>query len=199
MIVFTPDRNHRRHDYTGAFKPEGDSFAKMRGAKIVRVNQSWPKSKRRKQVLEALEGNRESIAFFSHGLRGSLPSMGFGVQHVNDLARACAHVEAIRIVLYACLAGRDDDGFAASLRDALCVAGARFCQIDAHTTAGHTTRNPYVKRFFGEGSGYGGSGGGWIIAPGTAQWGGWRRALATDLRFRFPFMPIADIHEEVAR
>ena len=66
-----------------------------------------------------------------------------------------------RVVLYACSTAKGentaqdmeavggDGGFTDRLRDLLCQAGAVDYQVDAHSTAGHTMKNPYVRRFQG--------------------------------------------------
>jgi hypothetical protein len=94
-----------------------------------------------------------------------------------------------------------DGGFADRLRDALCVAGGVHCTVDAHTTAGHTTMNPYVRRFEGRGSRVGGVGGFDLVSPKSGDlWRRWRRALReTSLRYRFPVMSVAEIHDWLLR
>jgi len=84
--------------------------------------------------------------------------------------------------LYCCLTGfslniAGDGGFADKLRDAFCEAGMTWVKVYAHTTAGHTTRNPYVRIFEGQGSPIGGIGGQLLVQPGAKLWKTWRSAL----------------------
>lgn len=220
-LIFTPDRNTgTRRDYTGAFRPEAEAFAKLYNARpIVPVNVSQPLRARTEQVLAAItaDGPSDVIAFFCHGFPDGLQLVGDRTIRVG----ASVHVEArnetvcklaaaivshakpnVRIALYACSAGdgaRDagDGGFGDRLRDALCAAGAPQCVVFAHTTAGHATQNPNVRVFAGEGSTVGGTGGTWVSAPGSKLWPAWRRGLRGDLRFRFPAMTVAEIHAEL--
>lgn len=214
-IVFTPDRNTPgRKDYTGAFQPEARAFARQHGlecTRIVPIDVSKPGYDRRRHVLAQL-GERagdeiDVVAFFCHGLRSGLHQLGFGLQQVTELAHAIARAAPMpraTVALYACSTGGGpgpggDGGFADKLRDALCVAGCVQCEVTAHDRAGHTTRLPYVRRFSGLGSPVGGTGGTWVVAPGSPLWRAWRRALAGkgDLRLRFPMMSIGDIHREL--
>jgi hypothetical protein len=220
-LIFTPDRNSgTRRDFTGAFLPEAQAFAKLHDAgPIVRVNVAEPLRERTNHVLAAIQavGQVDVLAFFCHGFPRGLQLVGdrtvrvAGSVHVEarqetmrKLAAAiAAHATPnVRVVLYACSAGdgprRDgDEGFADSLRDALCSAGATRCVVFAHTTAGHATQNPHVRVFAGEGSAVGGTGGTWIAAPGSKLWPAWRRGLRGDLRFRFPGMTTAQVHAEL--
>jgi hypothetical protein len=152
------------------------------------------------------------IAFFCHGFKRGI-QCGFKLQHVNELAaamfKACNERTDIIVPLYACDTGRDldadrrddleafggDGGFADSLRDALCRAGAVDCEVLAHTTAGHASRNPNLRRYSGNGSVCGGVGGHYIVPMKSPLWKKWRVALRTDFRFKFPFMTDAEIHD----
>jgi hypothetical protein len=213
-LIFTPDRNsHGKRDYTGAFRPRARAFAKLHEIPlkcIVPIDQSRSKWGRRQQVLAALaqaEPGLDVIAFFCHGLRRSLPSMGFGLGSVERLADAMAAKAAgiLYVPLYACLnAGGPgpggDGGFADELRDALCRAGSIWCRVDAHSKSGHTDKNPWLRRFDGEGSPVGGQGGQWIVKPGGPLWRSWVREMRrqrSTLRLRVPFLGRAQIHEEL--
>ncbi len=208
-ILFAPDRNTPgKHDAGGAFIPDSQAFAKHHGitTPIVRVDISADDSARRAQIHTALasgSGLLETVAFFCHGYRTGI-QLGYTIHNVADLARAIAasSLKNVRVILYACSTGGGngpggDGAFADQLRDALCAQGATECQVDAHTTAAHATRNPYVRRFEGRGSPVGGTGGQWLVAPESKLWGVWRRGLNTDLRFRFPFMSVAQLHAEL--
>lgn len=155
----------------------------------------------------------EFVAFFCHGYPHGL-QFGFNLRNVDRLGEAIASASNPEVIvpLYACSAASTlgwlrrrglgpggDRGFADELRDALCEHGATFATVDAHTTAGHTTWNPNVRRFAGDGSPVGGIGGSFIVERRTPLWRPWVRALRGDLRLRFPFMPIGMIHAELAR
>ena len=84
-----------------------------------------------------------------------------------------------------------DGGFADALRDALSERGVTG-HVDAHVTTGHTTRNPHVRRFYCDGAAAG-TGGDWLVAPGSPKWRRWVTALKGDMRFRFPWLTPAEI------
>jgi hypothetical protein len=189
-----------KHDATGAFQPEAKAFGTY-----------WPfdntaKSiEMRAQTACAIRSVRPDVlGFFCHGWKTGIQP-GWQLQHVDTLAAVIAEscdTDAPIVALYACSTASGgvggDGGFADSLRDALCAAGAVNCRVDAHDRPGHCTRNPYVRRFEGQGSPCGGQGGQWIVAPGSPMWKAWRDALRdTDLRLRFPLMTVAEIHKEL--
>lgn len=220
-LIFTPDRNTgTRRDYTGAFQPEAEAFARLYNSRpIVRVDVAEPLRARTEHVLAAIQadGPIDLLAFFCHGFPEGLQLVGDRTIRVDGRTHVQARPETVRrlaqalvehaspqvrVVLYACSAGDGtrldgDEGFADRLRDALCAAGAPRCTVLAHTTAGHVTQNPHVRSFAGDGSPVGGTGGTWIVAPGSKLWPAWRRGLRTDLRFRFPSMTLAQIHAEL--
>ena len=194
-----------KKDATGAFQPERDAF-------VTCVNPlDWQsdadnhttKSAMRAVVLADVHAVAPTLlAVFGHGWRTGI-QFGFSLPHVDELAAELARgCPFVRVALYCCSTGSGpgvggDGGFADMLRDALCRAGAVHCQVDAHDRSGHTTKNPYVTRFMGQGSATGGQGGQWIVAPKSALWGRWVRALRGDLRFRFPLMDVAAIHAKL--
>jgi len=215
ILVLAPLYNTgTKKDATGAFQPEALAFAKQHGvpkAQVVWIDNHLSKPAMRKAVLGAIakaiaeNGPLEAVAIFCHGWMDGI-QLGFTRANVGDLAKAIAAVKNVCVVLYACSTAKGDSGSAAGtagdggfadlLRDALCQAGAVDCQVDAHTTAGHTTKNPFVRRFQGMGSPYGGAGGFFIVSPSQKQlFAKWRKRLAgTDLRYDFPFMTVAGIH-----
>lgn len=214
VIVFAPEHNSgSKRDATGAFQPEARAFAARHGVpaeQVVLFDNHMAKKHIRENVLlniGILEKPPLTVAFFCHGWRTGV-QCGFDLGTVADLAQALSGTRHIIVALYACSTaqgadgGEDagmpggDGGFADRLRDELCRAGAVDCQVDAHSTAGHTTRNPYVRRFQGMGSPYGGVGGYMVVSPAKKPlWNAWRTMLRdTGLRYDFPFMPVADIH-----
>ena len=135
----------------------------------------------------------------------------------------CVHVLAKHsnpiVVLYACSTGDHTIGaqntapgtgegsFADHLRDALCTAGAPYCRVVAHTTAGHAYQNPDVRIFDGLGVADSQKGGIALwqkreaklrrnfqklltIAPSDPRYG---------LAWEFPFMEIEDIRSYVQK
>jgi hypothetical protein len=215
-LVLTPNRNHNRSDYTGAFAPESKRFCELwdipHARYAIDIGPSY--SLRRKETFRCIEdavtrqdGELELLAVFCHGWVNGL-QVGWLRQNLREVAAFLSDYVTpdVRIPLYCCLAGGTDTrgvggdgGFADRLRDALCERGITECQVDAHTTSGHTTWNPYVLRFSGEGSPTGGQGGHWLVAPKGKLWRPWvQRLKTTDLRLRFPWMTVAEIHEELS-
>lgn len=204
-LVVTPDRNSKgKRDYGGAFLPEALAFLKHHrplSSTHVKVSLDASPHARQVQLLNAINDSPrlKLLAFFTHGLRSRLPQFGWSLADVGELALMIAthSVPDVRVVLYACdtAAGTGpggDGGFADALRDELVQAGATRCQVDAHKTAGHTTRNPYVRRFDASQQGKGGT---WIVDPDGPLWRRWVRALReTPLRYEFPLLSQAEIH-----
>ena len=219
VLVFAPAYNAAgKRDATGAFQPEAKAFRRHHGvpaANLVLVDNRLDRVSMRHIVLDTIAARRKAsaegrapaaVAFFCHGA-GRQIQFGFDARNVGDLARSLSGCTALRMPLFACSTGKGtggealaafggDGGFADALRDALCREGVVECCVDAHTTVGHTTRNPHVRRFEGMGSPVGGAGGYFIVHPGQKTlWRKWRRALReTNLRFDFPFMSVAEIH-----
>lgn len=205
-------------DATGAFIPEARKFAALHGGTAIPFTNDATPAARRKQVNAILEENRRSdaVAFFCHGLKSSIQT-GHGAAQVDALAQLLrlACIPGAPIILYACDsadtptkgAPGGDGGFADKLRDAMIRESWGFWRgshVDAHVTTGHTTENPYVRRFtcnlaIPSESFMGIAGGEWIVQPGSRLWVQWRKALKGDLRFRFPFMSIDEIHAELER
>ncbi len=213
-LVFRPALRAKGDGYN-VFKPESERFAdhhlglifeieaqKMIGTTPV-SEQREEKLRRRTVVLEAIAKNGPvgSLTFFCHGWRTGM-QLGFDVQSAPELARALKAAGAppnVVVALYACSCGdgarEGDGGFADTLRDALGAEGLTSCRVDAHSTVGHATYNPYVRRFECQGS-EGGTGGQWIVAPGSKLWPQWRAELRrSDLRLLYPFMKTSEIHE----
>lgn len=224
MLVFVPMHNsHGKKDVTHAFLPEARRFIDCVGpaeSRLCHIDNRRGMKARREAVLAAIEEADEDreyydgVAFFCHGWSRGI-QLGFMNGQVQELAEAiqsiCEH-SMTNVPLYCCSTGDDrdkktslsspgtgDNSFADLLRDALCSQGANYCRVVAHTTVAHTTKNPYVLFFDGMGTPDGGVGGYAPVAPKTANWPRWRRALQkTDLRFRFPFMGVDEIHQELS-
>lgn len=211
-FVITGDRNSgTKKDFTGAFDPEARKFMAMHNIPAecrLKVDLSKPEAVRKKQVLDFVADLKEKgyttnhFAFFCHGFTNRI-ELGFRIVTLKDLVNALISVrnpdEYSGVILYCCSTGggpgKDgDNGFADKLRDAMCAAGETDCVIEAHVTAGHTVTNPNKRRYMGMGSPVGGTGGTYIVAPGSSLWRKWRNALRTDFRFQFHWMTIAQIH-----
>lgn len=209
-LILLPDRNSSgKKDFSHAFEPEAVSFAKLLRSNtsercdVVQIDMSEGKLVRGMRFCQAISARAkpplDCLAWFGHGLASGLPQVGLGLKDVDRIASVFASSKVPRqtVVLYACSTG--GGGFADALRDALCMAGSVNCRVVAHTNAGHCCRNPNVRFFDGMGSAHGGAGGYYPVAPGSALWKRWVKALReTDLRFRMPFMEVKEIHEELA-
>lgn len=222
LLIFRPEHNsHEKHDVTGAFKPEAARFLKTvgEGSRVVTFNNRLSMAKRRKEVIGAIEAARDEgeeydgVAFFCHGWMKGIQA-GFTLFHVEQLARVvqsiCGHSFTI-VPLYCCSTGDDpqddpieaagtgDGSFADRLRDELAGQGANYCRVLAHSTVAHTTKNPFALFFDGDGSTDPVNGGYAVVGRRDRKlWQAWRQALrTTDLRFRFPFMEVGEIHKEL--
>ncbi len=219
MLTFAPQHDRPgKVDASRAFQPGARKFAatwQERGEVVVRatIDNHEPAVLMRRRVLFILSSHRElrCVAFFCHGLKSSL-RLGFELQHVDALAlalRGSLETDG-KVVLYACDAARDLDrdetddvqdgpggegGFADRLADSLRVLGWTGW-VDAHTTDGHTTWNPFVRRFRGSTTG-----GEWIVAPRSPYWKRWRASLRDEkstLRYRYPLALESSLLEELA-
>jgi hypothetical protein len=224
MVCIRPIHNaHGKKDVAGAFRPELRRFMRevcTEDSVEIAFDNRRSMTGRRAEVLvklNELDASEDEIfdgvAIFCHGWRRGIQA-GFTLKQVDELAdaihRLCAH-SMTAVPLYCCSTGDDkadrdieaagtgDESFADELRDALCARGANLCRVMAHTTKGHTTRNPSVLFFDGMGSSEGGVGGYAPVRPSGRLWKRWRRALrSSDLRFRFPFLTVEQIHRELA-
>lgn len=221
-LIITPSFNtHNRADYTGAFRPESQLFRKYlldsgmsspESVFSVRFDNTKQKPKRREEVERLIweigaDDLWDVIALFGHGLRDGLQT-GHDLKTAGSLADVIAQrsKDTVIIPLYACDAGDTkvkeapggDGGMADALRDSLSEK-AKLGHLDAHTTTGHTTINPYVRRFAQDGRGPL-TGGHYLVEPDSRLWKKWRTSLKnTDLRFRYPFMTQDEIHAELSQ
>ncbi len=216
-VILVPTTNEAgKKDVTGGFAPEAKRYAdilRKQGCNVIEVaiDNTQPIAKRRAQSLAALkEASSTSplnlIACFCHGWRDGV-QVGFTRKTLSELS-SLPLTSDVLVALYCCSTGEDagkrdvgapgvgDGSFADTLRDALCAAGKVNCRVVAHTTVGHTTRNPNALFFDGLGSSVGGTGGLAPVTPKHGLWKTWRARLwgDTDFRFRFPQMSIAEIH-----
>lgn len=210
LILLPQHNSHGKNDVTGAFKPEAFHFAKALTADgwdctIHAFDHSASKAARRKQVESVIWeqgacGLWDLVAFFCHGYTTGMQT-GHDLATVDSLAECIAlrSSDTVLVPLYACdtagtrvrKAAGGDGGFADALRDALSVRG-KHGHVDAHTTTAHTTKNPHVRRFWMDGEARG-TGGDWLVAPGSPKWSSWCKALRGPMRFRFPLLTAAEI------
>ena len=227
-----------KRDATKAFHPEAQRLVLRRGGHVAYIDNHASRPSMRAMVQTIMrakmgigcEGCDEHVhdmrlsyvAFACHGYASGI-QLGFDIATVEQLANVMAEVceDDVVVPLYACSTastlkqllrmGRGpggDGGFADELRDALCRRGLTRCTVDAHTTAGHATMNPNVRRFAGDGSHVGGIGGVELFPRGKAkstqraQHNRWAQRLAEkedQLRFDFPWLTAGELHDAVAR
>lgn len=206
-LAFAPEYNTAgKRDASAVFQPEARRFLKYHGVpedRLFFIDNKKSFYSRRCQVMDILEDEIKPVieqlpvvAFFCHGTTRSI-QLGFTTRHVDLFVGALVNYNTshIRVPLYACNAGADR-GSAYRLLIALCEGGMANGIVDGHFRKGHATKNPYVKRYDGMQSPTGGQGGYDIVSPShKSLWQAWRRALRTDLRFAFPTMTVAQIHE----
>ena len=225
-LVLTPDRNRPpENDFSGAFEPESiryKAFHEGRGdtVTIQRIHAAPSRSRREvlRDVQSAIQATRfNALAFMCHGTinwlqLGLSSGSATGLQSLAETAAmiAASAPPDLRVILYACSSGRagapgdtapgtGENSFADHFRDALCAAGCVNISVYAHTSAGHTTRNPDIRVFRGLGLPSGGVGGMYLVRPGTRpQYSTLARLLRsntpTPLRFEYPFLTIEEIH-----
>lgn len=209
LIVAPLHNTHGKRD-ADEFTREAQAFGRTRGLRdaVQLVNCQQPASERREHVHRVLDempaGSLETVALFCHGWPTGI-QLGYSCRDAWVLAmhmrRAAAH--ELRVILYACSAGADDDGdtedevvpgpggdggFADALRDQLCDRGTR-ATVYAHTCKGHATRNPWVRRFPPEMR----AGGHMLVEPRSPLFPAWRRSLSGGMRFRFPWLTPEDL------
>jgi len=216
-LVLLPDRDSRgKKDYTAVFRPEASRFVTavrdgVVGAVVTvkEIDLGQPPGFRVSDFLgwideEQKAGGLDLLAWFGHGLKGYLPQVGRGLYPEMLGSRlASPKRRRVDVALFACSTGdgagpHGDGGFGDLLRDALCKGGSTACRVLSHTNAGHATWNPNVREFLGAGSDVGGTGGSWVVAPGSPLWGKWKKALRGSLRLRLPLMTTAQVHAELS-
>lgn len=200
-----------KRDASRAFIPEAKAFADYWAddgfhTHVALIDNRKPRAARRAETLAAVRafGPIAHLGLFCHGWRNGV-QVGFRVQELPALTEALAQMadtSALRVSLYCCSTAHGgtggDGGFADVLRDQLCERGLINCRIDGHTTRGHTTKNPYVRRFEGEGSHFGGQGGRFIVRPRGPLWREWRACLrdrSDPLRYAMTSLQTSEIHE----
>jgi hypothetical protein len=201
LVLHNTKNTGIRRDAVGAFIPEARAFeafyAPQGPTRRIGFDNLAPTATRAREVEHAIQGSSavhqvRLIAILCHGWRTRLDT-GHGLGMVSRLALAIrsVSVDDVRVSLMACSTGAsptkrtDEQGegsFAARLRDELAALGHRGGWVDAHSTAGHTTRNPWARRFVVAPKLEGGE---WIVEPRTSLWAKWRDALRGPLRFAY--------------
>lgn len=214
-LVFAPLRNAPGKHDAQEFLNEAHAFNRAHGFndQVAVFDNALPQVDRRDEFLTRLRiftrGELDVLALFCHGWPDGV-QLGFHCAHARGLATELKAVAAskLTVALYCCSTGADKDGndaderqpgpggdggFADRLRDELCDAGIA-ATVFAHSTAGHATRNPWV-RVFEPGRRAGGE---WLVSPDGPVWRKWLRALhSTDLRLRFPLMAQSELEREL--
>lgn len=210
-IAFVGDRNSPgKRDWSGAFKPEAERFAKYYGGHVVTVPLDRPAKYQRELVEQRLQeaGAKYSdplVGFFCHGFSRRI-ELGFNNTTLPQLVQALYEINAQDVALYCCSTGSagpsGDGGFADTLRDMLCKRDLTECRVLAHSTAGHATMNPNKRLFHGLGSSVGGIGGIDPISKKDAKrWRAWAKRLRDPkdtFRFEIARMDLADIAEALS-
>ena len=211
-IAFAPKRDSDGLKDAREFQNEARAFAAGRDCRVCVFDNGAPMPARLAEVKQFLanEQSLDYVAFFCHGWADGIQA-GLRRKDLRDfVAWLKPHINTaqFRVVLYCCstaedgLAATDDlapgtggeGGFADKLADELWFLGVDV-EVYGHVTAGHTTRNPYVRRFTG--SGNHAKGGEWLVQPKTPYWSKWVKLLTTKYRFDYPFESQAQIESRL--
>lgn len=155
-MIFTPDRNTDGSDYTGAFKPESERYARWyegQGDTVevhaININaERWERVDAMERAIDGAHGI-DRLAFFCHGWKTGM-QLGLRCDTEDDRERLlmfAGHVyrqstAQLKVSLYACLTGKGGaDSFANELFKALRFRGCADVSVFGHTDAGHATRN----------------------------------------------------------
>lgn len=217
-LLFAPDRDTPDETDSGEFQSRARTFASLHAGSVVTFDNERPMRDRALQCLAALAehvGDLSYIGTCCHGwgtgvqagfTTSAAHTQGASVGALADAMRqAAVPNQVLTVPLYSCSTAADiTSGFAAQLSRALYARDIRH-RVYAHTTAGHATRNPYV-RVWGEGWDATPDqthilGGAWLVEPTSPEWRQWVHALhrpGSDLDLRMPFMTRAQVLAEIA-
>jgi hypothetical protein len=144
LVIYNPTNKPGKHD--------GDEFQREALAYAAHHNDAGCKvyTMRHDEIGQDHAMNVDVVAIFCHGTPTWL-GLGPIAKEPADLAAWICQFAApiVTVCLYACSTGRAIPGecYARDLHDAM--ETSRACSIWAHTTAGHTTRNPNLVLFSG--------------------------------------------------
>jgi hypothetical protein len=227
LVFYSNTNTHGKKDATGAFIPEAKAFVKTHSVPVDNIFpmnlNKVPTKERRLKVIRALNNYKgpklNAIAFFGHGWPSGI-QFGFRKHQISLLVTNFKNIckPSVNILLYACLAAENkvkdsniknvgpgtDGGFADLLRDEMVRQGMNRGWVDAHKTAGHTTWNPFVVRFYCKNVDdpkVGAVGGSWLVQPRSQFWKLWiieLRNKKRGMRYLFPFMEELELKAKLA-
>lgn len=223
LVLYTSANTKGKKDATGAFIPESKEFARIHD--IPRSNilgvpcPEISVAQRFRLVTKFIRSHQRIkwIAMFCHGYSTGM-QFGFNRKNLSKLVesmqRSCSR--KVKLTLYACSTASTskktrllsmpgtDNGYADKLRDEMIKGGFKGGWIDAHLTPGHTTRNPFVIRFYTEPpfeNGWDMPGGEWLVSPKSKLWKMWKRdvrSMQSSFRFQFGGMTEKEIYAHLA-
>lgn len=222
VLAFAPQHNSPGKRDADEFQRQAHAFVQAAGGgPVILFDNHQPMRLRGFDVLGRIDEERGRIVcvgFFCHGWSRGFQA-GFDVRktqgvQVEALAKALARKtgEGMIVYLAACSTAAElpggthsqpldapggDGAVADQLRDACAAHGLTRVRVDAHDRLGHTTRNPYVRRFEGDGTTKPGFGGEWIVQPSSPLWHAWVTALKGDLALHYPWMTTEAIHRSL--
>jgi hypothetical protein len=187
LIITQGYNSPGKSDATGAFLPEARRFKALHGGALLELVDPMTPTQRRIWTEHHIRvtADLDVLAVFGHGTPTMLRATGHGMKQVGALASAIFTAESdsepVTILLYACLTGRGKTGFADVLADRLPAD-----HVWAHSTAGHTTWNPFVALSGGP------NGGDPVFVPSDGPlWRRWRERLREDQAYRLSFWKVA--------
>jgi hypothetical protein len=183
LIITQGYNSPGKSDATGAFLPEARRFRDLHGGALLELVDPMTPTQRRIWTEHHIRvtADLDVLAIFGHGTPTRLLATGHEMGHVGALEDAIVEAEVedgpVSILLYACLTGRGRTGFADALADWLPAD-----HVWAHSTAGHTSWNPYVELSGGP------NGGDPVFTPADGpRWKRWRERLREDQDYRLSF------------
>lgn len=141
-VIFAPQHNAKgKRDVTRAFLPEAAAFLRIHHGDMYRFDNHKTMWERRRWCLERLENVEQAdvLAFFCHGFSNRIQA-GFAEANLGALAEHVERLGVMHVGLFCCSTASKahlKQGFAVRLAEA-----CPWVNVDAHTTAGHTTWNP---------------------------------------------------------
>ena len=223
VAIFVPKYNTTKPDATGAFHPEAKAFCKFWHVPQSRINYLDNKKGRydlAEDFLDAMQSYAKQgetiedwILFchgYTHGVQFGIRSPGhknFNARDREQFERFISYMNPrnVNLILFACSTGDDPDGdsdtapgsgdgsFGDLVRDAIVANGGSHVRVLSHTTAGHTTGNPFIKLFEDDQL----EGGQLIAQPFTPEFKKLQSKLKTSFRFLLPFLSVEEIRKQL--